>query len=72
MQPDTQREGPAYKLGQGATRNNRGGKGSNIWQGGEPTTTKNQERKQRGPTKHGEERNRDREAPKNTQAEAPD
>ena len=53
MQPDTQREGPAYRLGQGTTQDQPRGEGKQKQAGGEPTNAKQTKHKQKGPTTQG-------------------
>ena len=53
MQPDTQREGPAYRLGQGTTQDQPRGEGKQKQAGGEPTNAKQTRHKQKGPTTQG-------------------
>ena len=68
MQPDTQREGPAYRLGQAPHRTNRGGKGSKYRQGGADKRQTNKTQA-KGPN-HTGEHNTKGETPKGTIAEA--
>ena len=67
-----QMEGPAYKLGQGATRDQPRGEGKQHLAGRGADNSQKTRQTQRGPTIHRKERNTDREAPTNTQAETPD
>ena len=71
MQPDTQREGPAYKLGQGATRDQPQGEGKQRPAGKGADNSQTNKTDTEGPNHTQKEHDDHEKTPGNAQAETP-